>query len=412
MTARAGTGFSEAENSFEAGVEAARLALQQAGPGPVDLVILTATPVHDPTLLRDGVRSVVGNDARLCGGSGVGAITNDRLGYDGRQVGVAVLAAEGLRVDLFAEPVPADGEHDAGAALGRKIAQLCDAHDGEDGAPSVLLIYNMVRQTFADGGLELNLATPIIEGLYAALPTPPPLAGMGLMADAQFAHCPVLWVDDRIEHQTAVALALSGAGLRMDTLVFHGCKPAGAYHTITRTESNVVLEIDDRPALDVIAEIIGPDAGMGWEDYPLFVTLGVNRGDRFGPYREDHYANRLCVGVDPERRALVMVEPDLKAGDDVQLMRRSTDFAYIGGAVGGLLDRLDGRRPVLALYIDCIGRAAALCGTDEEEAAEVQGQLAGIPLLGFYTGVEIANVAGSIKPLDWTGVLCLLSVPA
>ena len=32
------------------------------------------------------------------------------------------------------------------------------------------------------------------------------------------------------------------------------------------------------------------------------------------------------------------------------------------------------------------------------------------PLLGFYSGVEIAPFEGYSRPLDWTGVLALLRV--
>ena len=51
-----------------------------------------------------------------------------------------------------------------------------------------------------------------------------------------------------------------------------------------------------------------------------------------------------------------------------------------------------------------VGRAG------EEEAVEVQKALpADIPLLGVYSGVELAKVGGHIQALDWTGVLCLFS---
>jgi hypothetical protein len=32
----------------------------------------------------------------------------------------------------------------------------------------------------------------------------------------------------------------------------------------------------------------------------------------------------------------------------------------------------------------------------------------GVPLLGFYSGVEVAPVRGASRGLDWTGVLLLL----
>jgi hypothetical protein len=190
----------------------------------------------------------------------------------------------------------------------------------------------------------------------------------------------------------------------------HGCKPASGYHTITKAEGSLVLEIDGKPALDAIADLLGPDSEKSWEDYPLFVTLGVNKGDKFGPFKEEDYANRLVMAVDQQRRALVMFENDLKPGFEVQLMRRSIDFDYIGRRADELLGRLGHRIPVFALYIDCAGRASAYCGTEREEAEEVQRVIGSrMPLLGMYSGVEIAKVGPDMQALDWTGVLCVFS---
>ena len=175
------------------------------------------------------------------------------------------------------------------------------------------------------------------------------------------------------------------------------------------------MTLDTRPAAAVLADIIGADSGLSFEDYGWFITLGVNKGDKWGPFREEEYANRMCVGVDRKRNALVMVEPDLVEGSEIQLMRRSFDFDYIYAETRKLLAAIaaEGRRPILAFYIDCAGRAGAYSGNDQEEAREVQKALGGIPLLGFYTGVEIAQLAtGSVVPLDWTGVLCIWSEPA
>jgi hypothetical protein len=206
-----------------------------------------------------------------------------------------------------------------------------------------------------------------------------------------------------------MALVLSG-GVQMDTIIMHGCKPSSDYHTITKAEWNAVLEIDGKPAVDAIAEMLGPDSDRGWEDYPFFVTLGVNKGDKFGEFNEEEYANRMVMAVDKERRGLIMFEPDLKEGFEVQLMRRSIDFDYIRERTEDLLRRVESRKPFFALYIDCAGRASAFCGTEGEEAEEVQKVISSkMPLLGMYSGVEIAKVGGDIQALDWTGVLCVFS---
>ena len=93
-------------------------------------------------------------------------------------------------------------------------------------------------------------------------------------------------------------------------------------------------------------------------------------------------------------------------------MRRSFDFDYIYAETRKLLAAIaaEGRQPIMAFYIDCAGRAGAYSGNDQEEAREVQKALGSIPLLGFYTGVEIAQLAnGGVVAFDWTGVLCIWS---
>ena len=125
---------------------------------------------------------------------------------------------------------------------------------------------------------------------------------------------------------------------------------------------------------------------------------------------EDDYAVRLCMDVDRERRGLVMFGDDLTVGSEVQLMRRSIDFEYIARRAEALLAGVADRKPFLALYIDCAGRAGAYCGTASEEAEEVQRVIGSqIPLLGWYVGCEIARTRSIMQSHNWTGILCILS---
>jgi hypothetical protein len=82
------------------------------------------------------------------------------------------------------------------------------------------------------------------------------------------------------------------------------------------------------------------------------------------------------------------------------------DSVRKGVAAMNLLGRRD---CFFGLYIDCAGRASARSGASVEEAELVGlGLDPAIPLIGFYSGVEIAPFAGYSRPLDWTGVLTVL----
>ena len=79
-----------------------------------------------------------------------------------------------------------------------------------------------------------------------------------------------------------------------------------------------------------------------------------------------------------------------------------------GGAAAFRAERAE-RQRFLGLYMDCAGRASALSGAEIEEADLVLRNFApAVPLVGFYSGVEIAPFNGYSRPLDWTGVLTVL----
>jgi small ligand-binding sensory domain FIST len=166
--------------------------------------------------------------------------------------------------------------------------------------------------------------------------------------------------------------------------------------------------------VNVIDEACGSPA---WRQrHPVdAITLGVNCGGRFDRPQEANYINRLITGVLPDDRGISIFEPDLHEGAEVQFMLRDPEKMIESARHNSLAliqEVLNDRRaPVCGIYIDCAGRSAALSNTAVEEAALVQDAFNqyGIPLLGFYSGVEIAPLMGRSRGLDWTGVLIIIA---
>jgi small ligand-binding sensory domain FIST len=117
----------------------------------------------------------------------------------------------------------------------------------------------------------------------------------------------------------------------------------------------------------------------------------------------------------PEGRGIVIFEPDLEVGTEILFMLRDSRQMMESAKQNTekLLIRIkaEGRKPVFGLYIDCAGRTAAVSETLTEEASEVRDlfKQSGIPLLGFYSGVEVAPLLGKSRGLDWTGVLWVIA---
>jgi hypothetical protein len=401
MNPRVGVGFRQIEDSFRAGQEAARAAMEQGRLSRCDLVLLFSTCQHQPQALVDGVRSVVGPQARLIGGGAVGAFTNDEMGYGGFEVAVACLSISADQFNLFRADGLADHEFEVGETLGAMLAAA-----GADAAelPKVLF-YDSIN--LLSGRTRLNMAMPLLAGMRKSIPHLQNLIGAGLVGD--MAGDPTFqWFDSDVCRQSALALTFSPR-IGAHTVILRGASPVGGYHVVTRAEGAVVQEIDGRPAIEVISELLG--GAKDPSEFAFYVMLGVNEGDPWAPYREDHYSNYLCLRADVKRGHLVMFEPGMVTGTRFQLMSRSHDFAYIGRKVEELFDRLGDERPFFALYLNCAGRAGAYAGIEDEDVRFVQRAINGrAPLLGLYSGVEIGPVRGEVRAMDWTGVLCLFTL--
>jgi hypothetical protein len=398
---RVGVGFCDNTDSATAGRQAASDALKQAGRSdPCDLVLLFATARHDARILRDAVASVVGN-AHIVGGGAVGTITNDRFGYAGDQIAMACLWLDGARCDILNEGGLLEGEEAVGRRLGKRLAEMNTTPQSP-----VMLFYDAIDRT--GGGVRMVMATWILAGIEQELGFLPDLTGAGMMGD--YACSPTRqWIGEEVGEHHATVLTFSG-DVRVDNVIMHGCRPATRYYTVTKADKQVILEINGRPALQFLDDLLG--SAIPSESYPFFLLLGVNRGEKWGKFDENDYASRLCLAIDKEHSGLVMFEPDMVEGTEFQIMYRSLDLDYMKPRIEELFDRLGDREPVFALYIDCAGRAAGYGGIDLEDAVMVQNTVANrVPILGIYTGVEIAKIGGHPRGLDWTGVFCLFSVP-
>jgi small ligand-binding sensory domain FIST len=384
-----------------AGREAARAALASAGadwkPG---WALAFCGGRHQPDEFLAGLRAVLGQTP-VYGGSTTGTITRASVGYTGYEGAVAVFEAGEPAPQAFVQDGLERDERAAGRRLGQRLAAAGATRR------SVLLLYDSIRS--AGPPPDLQVGSLLLDGVYDGLgDTDADLIGGGTVADYQFRDSYVF--DGRgVARHAAVALRMPAAWDSHATIM-HGCIPVSGFLEITRAEGARVCELDGHPALEVLLAMAGANsdpASLG-----LRVTLGRKHGDPYGADDESSFVNRLILGCDPADGSVTLFEADFRTGDHVQVMARD-NRAMIASArrrTAELLASPGAAEGIFALYIDCAGRASIFCGAPEEEAAAMRDALGGdIPLLGFYSGVEIAPLMGRSRPLDWTGVLAIFS---
>lgn len=398
MKTKIGIGHSNQTDSFLAGKEATIRAIDKGKIERADFALIFCGGKHNPKQFLEGVNVVI-PDCEKAGGTSFGIISDAFIGYDGFEVGVTVFSSDKIKFTVFSQGELNLDEAKAGRELGRKI-QTADIADPK----GLMVFYDSSKQ---QNPPMLNFATPLFASLEPHLPKGISCVGGGFLADMMLSECYQI-VNNEVFTQYVVAILVSGDCV-MESTILHGCFPCSDYLTITKSQGPVVLEIDGMPAIEKIQELLGGADLIDVKDFAMNVTLGVNRGDKFGDFKESEFANRLTLAVDEEHKALIMFEPDLVEGTEVQLMRRNLEPDYVGRAIQEEMKKISHLNPIFSFYINCGGRARPFSGVDFEDAEQVRQAVGDIPLSGFYSGVEVAQVGGVLQPLDWTGVLCFLA---
>jgi hypothetical protein len=388
---------------------AARQAARQAGerlsvhsePG---WVLTFAGGQHDPAELLRGFRAELGG-LPVVGGCGVGLITAAAASTTGYECGVLLFPACLMPTSIL----NAEGLDQDEAAVGRQLGAELRALN-TPAESTVLLFYDSIKSASPP---VLHVGSHLLDGLYEGLADcHPQIIGAGTLANLDLSSSYVF--DGRqVRWHTAVAVVLP-AVLRVQVAIMHGCLPASNFLEITCIQGARVLELDGRPALTVVEDRLGVTRDELLARQPLpALTLGEKHGNPYAPFNDGQYVNRLVIAIDPADDALVLFEADFKVGSRVQLMAYEP-WRMIESAreqSQALLAELGQQTPLFALYIDCAGRSMAFSGMDEDETVPVRQQVgAQCPLLGVYSGVEVAPLMGRARPLDWTGVLALFTL--
>jgi hypothetical protein len=397
-------GASRDTDSFTAGQKATRRITDKMGTNDsAGWAVAFCGGRHDPDAVLEGVRTHFG-PIPVLGGAAVGTITNSRISNVGYECALALFPETADKIAILTAPGLDRGETRAGEQLGKQLRE-CAADNA-----TVILFYDSIQ---SGPPPILNVASRLMDGIYSGLAGKPlKMFGAGLLSDFQLSNSYVFDGRSPVKNM-AVALVLPPAWSSHVTIM-HGFRPVSTFMEITRIDGPVIYELDGRPAYDVLYEMTHlTNDHQADVNFTTMVALGKKLGNPFDPYLESAYINRLIVGADPENGSISLFEADFHVGMKIQIM--SIDQQLVRESVRNqtkkLLNGIKDGQGLGALYIDCAGRACSFCGDEIEEASilqEVIGQT--MPLLGFYSGVELAPCIDRTRPLDWTGVLAVFTM--
>jgi small ligand-binding sensory domain FIST len=220
-----------------------------------------------------------------------------------------------------------------------------------------------------------------------------------------------------------------GEGVHQVSRVTQGCMPVSRARVVTKADRNVVLQLDDEPALDVLLRDLNisldqPQVALEAMRATLVGLMrpaaaggaasdgsAVSRTGNFGP----DVLVRHIIGLDPNRRG-VAVADQVESGMQLAFCQRNMQAAradlmricaevreelepeemtmataHALGASEAQAAPHPARRIAGAVYVSCSGRGGPHFGAPSAELQIVRRALGDVPLVGFFAGGEIAR---------------------
>jgi len=232
-------------------------------------------------------------------------------------------------------------------------------------------------------GLSVN-GSELVKGLANELPGDVTITG-GLAANGdRFEETYVFW-DDWPSRNTLAILGFYGESLKIGYGSMGGWDPFGPERIITRSEGNLLYELDGQSALDIYKKYLG-DYATGLPATGLLFPLSIRTGSGAKGIV------RTILAVNEQDKSLTFAG-DIPQGAHARLMKANFERLIDGANEAALrsCEGLQGRSPELAILISCVGRKLVLKQRTEEEVEAVRDVLSGNPALtGFYSYGEIS----------------------
>ncbi len=230
-------------------------------------------------------------------------------------------------------------------------------------------------------GVNIN-GSKLVEGIKNIIGSNVPITG-GLAGDGfDFAQTAVI-ANDYSRDKIIVYAAFYGK-------IKSGCAACGGWDTfgiervVTKSEDNILYEIDNKPALDIYKEYLGEKA----KDLP---GSGLRFPMSFRLKNSQDSVIRTMLDIDEKNNSMIF-RADIPQGSLCKLMK-ANNYTLVDAAktaAESALKMLSLEKAELAVVVNCVGRRVVLKQRTEEEIENIRGILGDETVVtGYYSYGEI-----------------------
>ncbi|HHO76273.1 MAG TPA: hypothetical protein ENN05_07570 [Deltaproteobacteria bacterium] len=241
----------------------------------------------------------------------------------------------------------------------------------------------LVHAFVLSDGLTVN-GSALVEGMLKELPANVTITG-GLSGDKDRFQETLVFCNGRPEKNKVTILGLYGDKLKVGYGSFGGWDPFGPERLVTRSDGNILYELDGKSCLGLYKTYLG-DHAKGLPATALLFPLSIRSAKR--PSR----LVRTILSVNEDDQSMIFAG-DIPEGSYAQFMKANFN-RLIDGAMEAAKMSCSSMNNVpaqLAVLISCVGRKMVLKQRIEEEVESVQEILGEQTVLsGFYSYGEIS----------------------
>ena len=254
----------------------------------------------------------------------------------------------------------------------------------------------------ASGGIRTN-GEMIIGGIEDAAGKDTKIFG-GLGASDFQSMKTFVFTNGKISYDGILALILNEEKINISSFATGGCQPLGIFHTITRSEGNIVYTIDDQPAFDLMLRYCGKQNEAQKEQLNM---LDITQQFQIQLFRENaSYVMRTIMYANPEDRSIVFAG-SLPQGAKVK-------FSILPGfeAVDNVVNEFTAFSKKVPdadamILFSCQGREIAFGPWMSEEIDRLH-KIWAAPMIGIFSFGEIGN--GGDGKNEFYNMTCSLAI--
>ena len=388
---QAGVGVSTHNDTHKAALEAVHAALSQSGSRTADLALVFATIGHGPnySLLLRTIRETTGS-SQVVGCSAGGVLTTEGEIERASAIAILTVKTDAFTASRFFLPDLRGRGHD----VGKELAAYVHPRLGTDNLLTIFPdTYNFNSAAFFSG------LTESISSLFTV--------GGGASEDGSVGETFQL-CGDTVSNNAISGVLFSGQ-FQHTMGIAQACQPIGEVHTVTKSHQNLLLELDGRPAFEVFAEVVREPLTDDLRRAASFVFIGLPVDAERQHIARGEYVVRNIVGFEPQQ-GIVAVADEIRQGQKMVFTLRdgSGSREDLKLTLESQARLWEGNTPCFGLYFNCLGRGSGLYGFSDLDTSYIKQYLGEIPIIGFFSGCEIAPIRQRAALHQYSGVLVLV----